>query len=102
MPRVPPARVWVHVFEEDTPAGAVFRPAESDIPLSRRPRQQVELRPDGTAVLLRGGADDRYVEQPADWSDDGGQIVVRAGGVVRMRILEWSADRLLVDLAPPR
>ena len=26
---------WVHVFEEDTPEGAVFRPEDADIPLSR-------------------------------------------------------------------
>jgi hypothetical protein len=90
--------VWVHVFEEDTADGAVFRPEDADIPLSRRPRERFELRPDGSAVLMMGGADDRPVEQPARWTEEGSQIVVTAGGAVRLRIVEQSADRLIVQM----
>ena len=92
-------RVWVHVFEEDTPEGAVFRPDDANIPLSRRPRERFELRPDGTAVLLSAGPDDRPVPKPARWSEEENGIVLRAGGAVRLKILEQSEDRLLVDLA---
>ena len=30
---------WVHAFEEDDARGAVYRPADADLPLSRRPRE---------------------------------------------------------------
>ena len=33
---------WVHVFEEDTAEGAVYRPEDDQIPLSRRPRERLE------------------------------------------------------------
>jgi hypothetical protein len=98
----PIAGTWVHVFEEDTPAGAVFRPEDADIPLSRRPRERVELRADGSAVLLVPGPDDRFVPQPARWSEEGGAVVVRdAREAVRMRIVKQSADRLVVEMARP-
>ena len=93
---------WVHVFEEDTPDGAVFKPEDADIPLSRRPRERVELRADGSAVLLAPGPDDRFVPQPARWSDEGGAVIVRdARDTVRMRIIKRSADRLVVDMTRP-
>ena len=90
---------WVHVFERDTPAGAVFMREDADIPLSRRPREQIVLRADGSAMILRAGPDDRLVESPAQWSRDAGDIVVRASGAAQsMRIIEQSADRLLVRM----
>jgi hypothetical protein len=89
----------VHVFEQDTADGAVFRPVDGDIPLSRRPRERVELRPDGSAVLLMAGGDDRYVPQPGRWCEEGGEIVVRDGGDgVRMRIVGQSPGRLVVRM----
>jgi hypothetical protein len=88
---------WVHVFEEDTAEGAVYRPENSDIPLSRRPRERLKLEPDGTAVLYTSGPDDRYVEQSATWRDEGGAVVVRArGGRSALRIVDRSPTRLLV------
>jgi hypothetical protein len=88
---------WVHVFEEDTAEGEVFRRADGAIPLSRRPRQRVELRPDGSAVLFSGGPDDRYVPTSAHWTEEDGELVVRdANDIVRLRVIEQSADRLLV------
>jgi hypothetical protein len=61
---------WVHVFEEDTPEGAVYRPEDDDIPLSRRPRERLELSADGTAKIITPGPDDRLVEKPATWTSD--------------------------------
>ena len=59
---------WVHVFEEDTPEGAVYRPEDDNIPLSRRPRERLKLSADGTAKIITQGADDRLVEKPATWT----------------------------------
>ena len=93
-------RTWIHVFEEDTPAGAVFRRADADIPLARRPRERITLHADGTAVLMTGGADDRFVPQPGRWrEEDDGVIVVRdAGDNVRFRIVAHSADRIVARI----
>jgi hypothetical protein len=74
------ATTWVHVFEQDTPQGAVFRPEEADIPLSRRPRERISLQADGSARFLMPGPDDRFVEHP------------------EMRIVEHSPERLLVEM----
>jgi len=90
---------WVHVFEEDTAEGAVFRAEDGDIPLSRRPRQRLELGRDGSARLYLPGPDDRLVEQSATWTDEGGALVVRARqGGAEARIVERSPGRLVVRL----
>jgi hypothetical protein len=89
---------WVHVFEEDSDAGAVYRPEEGPIPLSRRPRDRFELDPDGTARLFRPGPDDRFVEQPASWKDEAGVLVIRAAkGGAELRITDRSPERLVVQ-----
>jgi len=89
---------WVHVFEEDTAEGAVYRPEDADIPLSRRPRERLELRADGSGRLITAGPDDRLVEQPATWQDEGGALVIRAReGGAELRIVERSAGRLVVQ-----
>jgi hypothetical protein len=88
---------WVHVFEEDTPAGAVYRAEGDAIPLSRRPREQFELRRDGSARLFAPGAADRPVEQAATWREEDGVLIVRArDGDTEVRIVERSPERLLV------
>ena len=89
---------WVHVFEEDTAEGSVYRP-EDDIPLSRRPRERLELRPDGSARLLVPGPDDRLVEETASWRDEGGALVVgaREGGT-ELRVVDRSPKRLVVKV----
>lgn len=94
---------WVHAFEEDTAEGAVYRPRGSKLPLSRRPRERLELDADGTARIFVQGPDDRYVEQPARWHDEDGVVVVRAreGGTV-LRIVDRSPDRLVVQTQPKR
>lgn len=90
---------WVHAFEEDGAAGAVFRPADADLPLSRRPRARLAFAPDGTASLYEPAPDDRPRPRAARWAVVGGAVEVRTtddGPARTVRILEWSADRLLV------
>jgi hypothetical protein len=94
---------WIHVFEQDTEEGAVFRPLESDIPLSRRPRARLELKDDGTATLWLAGADDRFEAQPGTWREEQGAIVITGesitarGGAIRLRVVERDTDRLVVQ-----
>lgn len=92
------AKTWVHVFEEDNAEGAVYR-AEDDasIPLSRRPRTRLRLKPDGSAHISMPGADDRGVKQPAAWTEEEGSLVVREPGKSKqLRIVSQSPARLVV------
>ena len=94
------ATTWVHVFEEDDAEGAVYR-AEDDaaIPLSRRSRERLRLNPDGSARISVQGPDDRYIERPADWQEEGGALVIRErSGASRFRIVERSSGRLIIRL----
>ena len=91
---------WVHVFEEDTEEGAVYRPEEDDIPLSRRPRERIELQSDGSARLFEPGPDDRFMEQRATWSEEKGAVVIRkSAGPTALRIVRQSPSRLIVRTA---
>lgn len=93
---------WVHVFEEDTPAGSVYRPENTAIPLSRRPRRKFELRHDGSARLFVSGPDDRFVERAATWTEGGDGLVVRSSrGDDELRIVERSPARLIVRTGGP-
>jgi hypothetical protein len=67
---------WVHVFEEDTNDGAMYRPETGSVPLSRRPREALTLHPDGSATVEAGGADDRPTRRSATWTDTPAGIVV--------------------------
>lgn len=91
---------WVHVFEEDGPEGAVYRPEGDELPLSRRPRQRISFARDGSARLVVAGPDDRLREVEARWREEGGEIAVSAdgaGGVAtELRVRVRSEDRLLV------
>lgn len=88
---------WVHVFEEDTAEGEVYRPDDDDIPLSRRPREQIQLQSDGSARLLVPGPDDRFVEEAATWSEEEGALVIRKGkGAPSLRLISQSPSRLVV------
>ena len=90
------ATTWVHVFEEDTERGAVYRPEEDDIPLSRRPRERIQLHADGKAIVQLSGADDRYVAKPGKWSREGDAVVIQAGQR-QLRIVDQSSSRLIVQ-----
>jgi hypothetical protein len=88
---------WVHLHEQDSAAGEVYAPEDGAIPLSRRPRQRLELRPDGSATLYRGGPDDRLMPTAARWSEEGGQTNVHTEpGDATLRIVERGPTRLLI------
>jgi hypothetical protein len=91
---------WVHVFEEDTPEGAVYRPEDSNIPLSRRPRERLELSADGTAKILTQGPDDRLVEKPATWTS--GASGARETRGAASSAAPSSADVVIVKESPSR
>jgi hypothetical protein len=98
------ARRWVHLFEEDTPDGQVYRPEDDTVPLSRRPRERFELDPDGAARLYVAGPDDRFLEQSATWTHERGVVVIRSGkSGTELRVVDRSAKRLLVQVrtGPP-
>jgi len=93
------ATTWVHVFEEDTAEGAVYR-GEDDaaIPLSRRPRERLRFHPDGSAEISGAGPDDRNVERPATWREEGGAIMIdELQGAARYRIVARSPSRLVIQ-----
>lgn len=91
---------WVHVHEEDTAGRAVYRPDGDAIPLSRRPREQLELDRDGSARLYVAGPDDRPVAQAATWQDDEAAPPTAGRGTgARLTIVDRSATRLVVRIA---
>jgi len=101
MPPPPFGIRWVHVFEEDSAAGAVYRPDSAAIPLSRRPREQFELNADGSARIFLPGPADRPQAVAGTWREEGGAIVVEGprarGAALEYRIVERLPDRLLIE-----
>jgi hypothetical protein len=93
---------WVHVDGDDAAHGPVYRDAEGDIPLSRRPKEFLEFSDDGTVRRLATGPDDRAHEvDRTTWSDEGGHVTFRfaagdANRATSYRIVEHSSDRLIV------
>ena len=94
---------WVHVFEEDTAGGHVYKPDSGSIPLSRRPREALTLHPDGSATIEAGGPDDRPVGGQARWRSTPGGVIVEApgtaGGSTELHITHLSSDRLVIARA---
>ena len=93
---------WVHVFEEDTAHGAVYRPEDGDIPLSRRPRERLELFKDGSAKVFGAGPDDRPVAQPATWREKGGAVSIRTRDGAELRIVDRTPERIVVQVRNTR
>ena len=87
---------WAHVFEEDGPGGAVYRPDDVELPRSRRPRMRISFSPDGRARLLVAGPDDRLREVEARWREENGEITVSGGGAPDLRVHVQSEGCLLV------
>jgi hypothetical protein len=78
----------------------VYRAEDDAIPLSRRPRERLELERDGGARLLMPGGDDRLVERRATWREEGGALVIRPqDGGAELRIVARSPARLVVQVA---
>ena len=92
---------WVHLFEQDSPEGEVYAPEDGPIPLSRRPRERLELKPDGSDVDFGPGDDDRPTPQPARWTEDDRGLVLRPDAGSALRIVERSATRLVVQRSAP-
>jgi hypothetical protein len=94
---------WVHLFEQDSPQGEVYAPEDGPIPLSRRPRERLELKPDGSATVFAPGPDDRPAPRPARWTEDARGVVVRQdSGGAALRIVERSPTRLVVRRSAQR
>ena len=92
---------WVHSFEEDSAQAQVYRPQSWDFPLSRRPLEAFELRPDGTAQLFLPGASDRPEAKDASWTEEAGELIIRAEeksgrSPLTLRIVDFGADKLVV------
>ena len=87
---------WAHVFEEDGPEGEVYRPDDAELPRSRRPRTRISFSPDGRALLLVGGPDDRLREVESRWREENGEITVSGGGAPDLRVHVQSEGCLLV------
>lgn len=94
------ATAWVHAFEEDTAAGAVYRPADADLPLSRRPRERLELAPDGSARAYGPGPDDRPRPRSSTWQPAWPGTPSQRAPAADFAVVEWTADRLVVRQAP--
>jgi hypothetical protein len=92
---------WVHVQEQDTAEGAVFVPDDEHVPLSRKPRDWLELRADGSATLYAPGADDRPVERRATWHEAGASAARRGQAEADVEIIARSPARLVVKLRGP-
>jgi hypothetical protein len=93
---------WVHLFEQDSPKGEVYAPEDGPIPLSRRPRERLELKPDGSAVVFGAGPDDRPTPRPARWTEDEQGVVIRPeSGGAALRIVERTPTRLVIQRAAP-
>ncbi|MEZ5475651.1 MAG: hypothetical protein R3E72_11695 [Steroidobacteraceae bacterium] len=97
-------RTWVHCFEEDSAQGTVYRPITADIPLSRRPRERLELLSDGSAIFHVPAPDDTFVPQQGSWSAEGTAVIVRTAPraearACERRVLSVSATRLVLEPA---
>ena len=92
---------WVHVFEEDDASGQVYRRVAGDLPLSRRPRERLELRDDGSAILRIGGPDDRPRERRGVWREEHDAIVLSLaagplGRASELRFVPAGDERLVL------
>jgi len=60
---------WIHSWEEDTEGSKAFRRIGFDFPLSRRPRQIIEMIDDGRVIIYSGGMTDaRDVIREGRWN----------------------------------
>ncbi|HEU5030468.1 MAG TPA: hypothetical protein VFV01_36535 [Spirillospora sp.] len=98
----PVTGTWVHAFEEDTPAAAVYRPEGRPLPPARRPRRRLEFRPDGTVTEHRPAPDDRLAEREGRWERRGPERIAvdfpgGHGAPLVLSVSRDDGDRLLVE-----
>ncbi|MGP4025529.1 hypothetical protein [Actinomadura sp. 3N407] len=92
---------WVHAFEEDTPATAVYRPADQPVRPARRPRRRIEFRSDGTFAERRPGPDDRLYEVRGRWERRGADRIDVTfpdgrGASFGITVISRTGDRLTI------
>jgi hypothetical protein len=90
---------WVHAYERDSAAGAVFVPDGPAVPLSRRPREQVVFHADGRAEWFAGTADDRLAATPARWREAGDPgVAPTAAAPILITLVERHEARLVLRM----
>ncbi len=62
------ARRWIHAGEEDAGATRTYRPQGWPLPLSRRPRQILELHDDGRFISRTAGPADARIGREGRWT----------------------------------
>jgi hypothetical protein len=92
---------WVEQLPKRGGGPATYVPDAPDLPLSRAPRKQFELHPDGSASVFVGGPADQPMELAAQWEEEGSDIVIRTSpkggsGSRTYRVVQQSPDRLVV------
>jgi hypothetical protein len=92
---------WVEQLPKRGGGPVTYVPDAPDLPLSRAPRTQLELRPDGSASVFVAGPADRPMKLAAQWEEEGGDIVIRTSptggaGSRTYRVVQQSPDRLVV------
>ncbi|MBD2753258.1 hypothetical protein [Spirosoma validum] len=68
---------WIHSTEEDSDGEAVFRPADYEFPLTRRPRDFFTLHADGSLIKGQGTPSDSLQEDQGSWALDNNEISFR-------------------------
>lgn len=67
-------REWIHSSEEDSGTESVFRPADYDFPLTRRPRESFRLAFDGILTKGKESPADRLEVTQGTWLLKGDEI----------------------------
>jgi hypothetical protein len=91
---------WLHSREEDTGAQIVFRPPDYDFPLTRRPREILELRSDGTLIKGTPSASDSVEEKGGKWKIEGSdKLIFYSEGepIETWKIASVDSDRLVLE-----
>ena len=87
------------VYDEDTPAGQLFRPRTGKT--RSRPRLSFELKADGSAVRYDIGITDRSESSAATWRLEDDSLVISSGSPQKpdliFKIISATTDRLEVE-----
>jgi len=91
----------MHSSEEDTENEMVLRPADYDFPLTRRPRESLQLRPDGTLIKGSASPSDSVQEHKGTWRlEDDDELALYTSGEARpsqkLKIASIHDDRLVL------
>jgi hypothetical protein len=79
----------------------VYAPEDGEVPLSRRPRERIELEADGSATLFMPGPADRPLATAARWEQVGDTLLIRTvDGDRTFRVRQVSPSRWVVARAP--